>query len=173
MVIEETMTKQLGNSKIWGHLDKSLVHWCIKQKWPWLQGHFCFIRKSCDIVVDAIRGISSAGRAHGWQPWGQGFDPPMLHHKNQSRLYVGFYFFCNGSGDRTPRGRNSPVGCFDPSAAKRPREELKREVCDQQTKAIRRSPYAPPWNQSRLYVGFFLSTNVFGLKWLDKYLHER
>ncbi len=26
-----------------------------------------------------MRGISSAGRVFGWQPKGQGFDPPMLH----------------------------------------------------------------------------------------------
>ena len=25
-------------------------------------------------------GISSAGRAHDWQSWGQRFDPAMLHH---------------------------------------------------------------------------------------------
>jgi hypothetical protein len=24
-------------------------------------------------------GCSSAGRAQGWQSWGQGFDPPQLH----------------------------------------------------------------------------------------------
>ena len=26
-----------------------------------------------------IRGCSSVGRAHGLQPWGQGFDSPHLH----------------------------------------------------------------------------------------------
>ena len=27
-----------------------------------------------------MRGRSSAGRAQRWQRWGQGFDPPRLHH---------------------------------------------------------------------------------------------
>ena len=27
-----------------------------------------------------IGGCSSVGRAHGLQPWGQGFDSPHLHH---------------------------------------------------------------------------------------------
>src|SRR6266545_3955336 len=27
-------------------------------------------------------GCSSAGRAQGWQSWGQGFEPPQLHQKS-------------------------------------------------------------------------------------------
>ena len=33
------------------------------------------------------RGRSSAGRAFGWQPKGQGFDPPRLHSLNRHLLY--------------------------------------------------------------------------------------
>ena len=31
----------------------------------------------------SIRGISSAGRAFGWQPKGQGFKSPILHLKTR------------------------------------------------------------------------------------------
>ena len=35
-------------------------------------------------------GISSAGRAQGSQSWGQGFDPPMLHHNNLNKTLKNF-----------------------------------------------------------------------------------
>src|SRR3990172_9294004 len=47
-------------------------------------------------------GCSSAGRAQGWQSWGQGFDPPQLHQKTIKGLTVRsalFVFWKNG--DRT------------------------------------------------------------------------
>lgn len=34
-----------------------------------------------DIISKSMRGISSFGRASGWQPEGEEFESPMLHHK--------------------------------------------------------------------------------------------
>ncbi len=36
------------------------------------------------------RGRSSAGRARGWQPRGQGFDPPRLHTASLKLRSAGF-----------------------------------------------------------------------------------
>ena len=41
----------------------------------------------------SIRGISSAGRAFGWQPKGQGFKSPILHLKTRGCPWV--FLFCN------------------------------------------------------------------------------
>lgn len=39
-----------------------------------------------------IRGISSAGRAFGWQPKGQGFESPILHFQGTLRISQGAFF---------------------------------------------------------------------------------
>src|SRR3990172_3563433 len=46
-------------------------------------------------------GCSSAGRAQGWQSWGQGFDPPQLHQNKQRPVIkmTGLFYF--HEGDRT------------------------------------------------------------------------
>ena len=63
----------------------------------------------------ASRGRSSAGRASGWQPEGQGFDPPRLHHKCQVRtpdllVWVGGFAFAGGfdCGPLVPRRARIP-----------------------------------------------------------------
>ncbi len=33
-------------------------------------------------------GIGAAGSAFDWQSKGQGFEPPMLHHNDDSKLYL-------------------------------------------------------------------------------------
>ena|SRR5215470_17767580 len=37
-----------------------------------------------------IRGCSSVGRAHGLQPWGQGFESPHLHQRHFRFLIADF-----------------------------------------------------------------------------------
>ena len=38
-----------------------------------------YFKKALTEGMNISRGISSAGRAFGWQPKGQRFDPAMLH----------------------------------------------------------------------------------------------
>ena len=40
-----------------------------------------------------MRAISSAGRTQGSQSWGQGFDPPIVHHRQESRYFSDFPAF--------------------------------------------------------------------------------
>ncbi len=35
-------------------------------------------------IIGTGRACSSAGRAHGLQPWGQGFEPPQVHQTYQA-----------------------------------------------------------------------------------------
>jgi hypothetical protein len=55
-------------------------------------------------------GCSSAGRAQGWQSWGQGFDPPQLHqNKCRADRKVGPFVLVRGGANEGVWGRGLPM----------------------------------------------------------------
>ena len=58
--------------------------------------------------MTGLRGCSSAGRARGLQPRGQGFDPPQLHGVPEagkfSLLFLNSFWNCSQQGERGASG---------------------------------------------------------------------
>ena len=68
--------------------------------------------RRCYVRTDAVNsldhwGYSSAGRARGWQPQGQGFEPPQLHFRPRPSAWAASI----GSQDSTARRGASPQSC--------------------------------------------------------------
>ncbi len=81
------------------------------------------------VAVNEVRNygaLAQLGERGLCKPEVRGSIPLCSTIKIKADFMSAFIFPDDVSGDRTPRGQNSPVDCFDPSAAKRPREELKR-----------------------------------------------